>query len=172
MRLFAQALGLPQDWFADKIDRHTTNLVLSNYPDPSDEEPEGQMRAGAHTDYGTLTILRAEDKPGGLEILTRGGRWARVPIIPGSFVVNIGDLMARWTNDRWVSTMHRVAPPPPGQGRGSRRLSLTFFHQPNWDALVECIPTCLDGKPARYAPILSGDHFDNQMRKIHETKAG
>jgi len=166
MRIFALALGLDEGWFEDKIDRHMTNLVVSNYPDPVGDELPGQMRAGPHTDYGTLTILRAEDKPGGLEVLGKNGEWFRVPIVPNTFVINIGDLMARWTNDQWVSTLHRVVAPPPGQGKGSRRLSLTFFHQPNWDALVDCIPSCVgDGK--RYPPITSGDHLEAQRQAMH-----
>lgn len=166
MRIFALALNLDEQWFDDKINRHMTNLVVSNYPDPTGDEDADQMRAGPHTDYGTLTILRAEDKPGGLEILTREGEWWRVPILPDTFVINIGDLMARWTNDEWVSTLHRVTAPPPGQGAGSRRLSLTFFHQPNWDAVVECIPSCV-GDGRRYPAITSGDHLEAQRQMQH-----
>ncbi|EXS71220.1 2OG-Fe(II) oxygenase [Sphingobium sp. Ant17] len=166
MRIFAVALDLDERWFADKIDRHMTNLVVSNYPDPCGDESPDQMRAGPHTDYGTLTILRAEDKPGGLEILTKEGDWSRVPILPDTFVINIGDLMARWTNDQWVSTLHRVTAPPPGQRVGSRRLSLTFFHQPNWDAVVDCIPSCL-GEDRRYPSITSGEHLEAQRQMQH-----
>ncbi len=169
MRIFALALGLDEDWFADKTDRHMTNLVVSNYPDPAGDELPGQMRAGPHTDYGTLTILRAEDKPGGLEVLAKDGQWFRVPIVPGTFVINIGDLMARWTNDEWVSTLHRVVAPPAHKAEGSRRLSLTFFHQPNWDALVECIPSCI-GSGRRYPPITSGDHLEAQRKAMHAIK--
>jgi isopenicillin N synthase-like dioxygenase len=165
MRLFAVALGLDEHWFDDKIDKHMTNMTLSNYPDQPDELPAGQLRAGAHTDYGSMTILKSEDKPGGLEVQTKAGAWAAVPIVPGTFIINIGDLMAQWTNDQWVSTMHRVANPPRDQATGSRRQSLIFFHQPNYDAVVQCLPSCV-GPAARYAPTTSGDHLWGKMLKM------
>jgi isopenicillin N synthase-like dioxygenase len=112
MRLFALGLDLDEYWFDDKIDKHMTNLTANWYPDQRVRAKPGQLRAGAHTDYGSLTILKTENKPGGLEVQTRQGNWAPVPIIPGTFIVDIGDLMAQWTNDRWISTMHRVANPP------------------------------------------------------------
>jgi isopenicillin N synthase-like dioxygenase len=159
MRLFALALGLDEHWFDGKIDRHMTNLTVSNYPEPKRAVSSRQMRAGPHTDYGSLTILRAENKPGGLEVHTPQGTWERVPILPGTLLVNLGDLMAQWTNDEWVSTLHRVVAPPIGQAKDSRRVSLTFFHQPNHDALIECIPTCRR-EAAKYAPITSGAHLE------------
>ena len=87
----------------------------------------GQIRAGAHTDYGTLTILYGKDKPGGLQAFSPEGKWIDVRPPPGAFVVNIGDMMARWTNDRWVSTLHRVVNPPRSEDR-AERLSIAFFH--------------------------------------------
>jgi isopenicillin N synthase-like dioxygenase len=168
MRLFALALNLDENWFDDKVDKHMTNFVVSNYPEQPHELPEGQLRAGAHTDYGSMTIIKAEDKPGGLEVLDAEGRWRPVPVVPGTFIVNLGDLMARWTNDRWVSTMHRVVNPPRDKAIGSRRQSLIFFHQPNYDAVIECLPTCLDNGRAKYAPITSGEHLLMKMQKTHD----
>lgn len=165
MRLFALALDLPEHWFDDKIDKHMTNFTVSNYPDQPDALAPGQLRAGAHTDYGSLTILKAEDRPGGLEVLTKGGEWAAAPVVPGSFIINIGDLMAQWTNDQWVSTLHRVVNPPRDQAVGSRRQSLIFFHQPNYDARVECLPSCV-GEGALYPPTTSGEHLQDKMRKM------
>jgi isopenicillin N synthase-like dioxygenase len=165
MRLFALALGLDEHWFDDKIDKHITNLTLSNYPDQTVDPLPGQLRAGAHTDFGSLTILRTEDRPGGLEVLTSAGRWVAVPIVPGTFIVNIGDLMAQWTNDRWISTMHRVVNPPPKQTNSTRRQSIIFFHQPNYDADIECLPTCRAGSP-RYATITSGEHLMTKIRQM------
>lgn len=160
MRIFAMALDLEPGFFDDKIDRHISSLRLAFYPDQGDAPEAGQLRAGAHTDYGSLTILRIEDAPGGLQVQDRDGRWVDVPAIPGSFVVNIGDLMQQWTNDRWVSTLHRVVNPPRDRALGSRRLSLVFFHQPNHDAMVECIPSCAStAEPPRYAPTTSGAHW-------------
>ena len=93
------------------------------YPEQSAPPAPGQLRAGAHSDYGVLTILRTEDAPGGLQVRTRAGRWSDVSHIPGSFVVNIGDAMMRWTDDRWVSTQHRVVNPPVAPARSLRGVS-------------------------------------------------
>ena len=83
-----------------------------------------------------------------------------MPIVDGAFIVNIGDLMARWTNDRWVSTLHRVVNPPQDRFAGSRRQSLVFFHNPNYDAVIEGLPTCRNGGgKAKYPPITSGDYL-------------
>jgi isopenicillin N synthase-like dioxygenase len=84
--------------------------------------------------------------------------------VPGTFIINLGDLMAQWTNDRWVSTMHRVVNPPRDLKTGTRRQSLIFFHQPNYDAVIECLPTCADGR-AKYAPITSGEHLHAKVAK-------
>lgn len=168
MRLFALGLDLDEHWFDKKVDKHISAFQLSNYPEQIQEPKKGQLRASAHSDWGSLTILKAEDKPGGLEVFS-GGEWQPVPIIPGTFIVNIGDLMARWTNDRWVSTLHRVVNPPRDKIGSSRRLSLVFFHQPNYDALVECIPTCREGA-AKYPPVESGDYL--RMRVTQTFKTG
>ena len=127
----------------------------------------GQLRAGAHSDYGSLTILRADSAAGGLEIFNPQKQWQPVPSIPQGFIVNIGDLMARWTNDRWVSTLHRVVNPPPASTGSARRQSVAFFHQPNWDAEITCIPTCLaPGEKPKYPPVRSGEYL---MQKFHST---
>ena len=152
---FALALGLSEEWFADKLDHHISNVRALHYPEQPEGALPGQLRAGAHTDYGSLTILLTQDAPGGLNVRTQTGEWIDVPSLPGSFVVNIGDLMAQWTNDRFVSTLHRVVNPP--AGAGTRRLSIAFFHQPNHDAVIECIDTCR-GAGERYAPVTSGEH--------------
>ena len=81
-----------------------------------------------------MTILRTEDAPGGLQVQTRAGEWLDVHAVPGSFVVNLGDMMARWTNDRWPATLHRVAVPPADCAAGSRRQTIVFFHDPRADA--------------------------------------
>lgn len=169
MELCARALDLEPEWFADKFDKHITNMVISNYPDQPEALEEGQVRAGAHTDYGGLTILKTEDKPGGLEVQTADGRWEPVPIVPGAFIINLGDLMAQWTNDEWVSTMHRVVNPPRDKGIGSRRLSLVFFHQPNYDAEIECIPTCCTDKARKYAKTTSLGHLEMKMNQMNDT---
>jgi isopenicillin N synthase-like dioxygenase len=159
MRLFAVALYLPEDFFADKIDRHISSVRLINYPEQPDAPATGQLRAGAHSDYGSLTILKVDDAPGGLQARDRSERWIDIAHVPGTLVVNLGDLMMQWTNDRWVSTLHRVVNPPRDQALGSRRTSLAFFHQPNYDARIECLPACCQDRPAKYPPTTSGAHW-------------
>ena len=119
MGVFALALKLPEDFFASFIDAPVSALRALNYPALSAPAKPGRIRAGAHTDYGSLTILLPQAGSRGLEILTPDARWVEVPPRPGAFVVNIGDLMARWTNDRWISTLHRVVIPEDGGASGA-----------------------------------------------------
>jgi isopenicillin N synthase-like dioxygenase len=167
MTLFADALQLPSDYFDSRIDRHTSALRLLNYPTLSESPEPGQLRAGAHTDYGTVTVLHA-GAPEGLEVLVpsrAGDRWTAVPRVAGALIVNLGDAMARWTNDRWRSTLHRVVIPPAGLAATSRRQSIAFFHNANWDAVIECIPSCLaEGESPRYDPVTAGDHLMSKFR--------
>eukprot|EP00808_Paulinella_micropora_P026376 g59038.t1 len=100
LRIFALALGQPENWFDDKIDRHRSSLRAINYPAQRHTPPEGQLRASEHTDYGTLTIL-AQDGTGGLEAKDRNNVWHPIHNVDNSFIINLGDLMAMWTNDRW-----------------------------------------------------------------------
>jgi isopenicillin N synthase-like dioxygenase len=165
MRLFALGLGLPERHFAPTIDRAISALRLLNYPDQAADPVPGQLRAGAHSDYGSLTILLQEQAPGGLEVEGLDGTWHPVPAVPGAFVVNLGDLMARWTNDRWRSTMHRVVNPPRNARGSTRRQSIAFFHQPNWDAEVVCLSTCLAaGENPKYPPVKSGPYLASKFR--------
>jgi isopenicillin N synthase-like dioxygenase len=160
MRLFALALGLPEGYFDSSVDRSISRLRVRNYPAPLEPPVPGQLRAGAHSDYGSLTILKTEDRPGGLQVLGKDDDWLDVPHRPGCFVVNIGDMLARWTNDRWVSTLHRVVNPPPDRAADSRRQSVVFFQNPNYDALVSCLPGCTDAaNPPKYPPTTSGGHL-------------
>lgn len=168
MRLFALALGLDEEFFQDKIDEHITNFSAIYYPSQDSAPMKNQLRAGAHTDYGSLTLVHQEDAPGGLQVQT-GGEWIDVPYIPDTYVVNIGDLMAEWTNDRWVSTLHRVVNPPEEKRNVSGRLSLCFFHQPNYDAKIEVLETCCGpDNPAKYANTTSGEHVTMKVTK-HRT---
>lgn len=158
MATFARALGLPADWFAPLIDRHGSALRLAHYPALTDPAAvAGRDRAGAHTDYGTLTILWTDGRPG-LQFQRPDGEWVDVVAEPGSFVVNLGDLMQRWTNDRWRSTMHRVV----AVADGAPRRSIPFFHNANWDARIECLVA--DGEPPRYPPTTAGHHLMEKYR--------
>jgi len=92
------------------------------------------------------------------------GEWVDAPVVPNCFIINLGDLMARWTNNALVSTLHRVVNPPQDSGTESRRLSLVFFHNPNYDAEVKCIPTCLKpGETPQYPATTSGEHLRRQF---------
>ena len=162
MRLAALALDVDEAFFDDKVDRSIGTMRLNYYPaQPSPPRP-GQLRASAHTDYGGFTILSGEDVPGGLQVRTRGERWVDVPTSPTTFVVNIGDLLMRWTNDRWLSNMHRVVNPPAPVAPGAARLSIAFFNHPNYDTLVECLPS---QGPAKHPPVLSGEYRDMKYAK-------
>lgn len=170
MRLFARGLGLDPGYFDHLIDESPSAMRAINYPAQPVPPVPGQLRAGAHTDYGTLTILRQDDAPGGLEVRSpHTGRWVPVPSVPGAFVVNVGDLLARWTNDRWRSTLHRVVNPPIEPGRDTRRQSMPFFHNANYHARIECLPTCLaPGAEPTYPPVLAGPHLMSKFRKTLE----
>eukprot|EP00928_Gymnodinium_smaydae_P047026 TRINITY_DN31366_c0_g1_i1.p1 TRINITY_DN31366_c0_g1~~TRINITY_DN31366_c0_g1_i1.p1 ORF type:complete len:350 (+),score=45.45 TRINITY_DN31366_c0_g1_i1:209-1258(+) len=153
---FALALELEPAWFKGKIDRHLSALRFINYPNLAGVEvAAGAVRASAHTDYGTITIL----KSGGPGLQVSKDRdeplWHDVPFVEDAFVVNLGDLMRRWTNDTWCSTLHRVINPPKGlEEKWGRRQSIAFFHNLNADANVEVIPTCVtDKSPLLYDPI-------------------
>lgn len=159
LRLSALALDLPERFFDPKIARHIGRLTLRLYPQQKAAPLPGQLRAGAHTDYGTVTILRPGDSVGGLQVADRQGQWHDVPVIPDSFVINQGDLMARWTNDHWISTLHRVVNPPAEASGGNRRLSIVFFHHPDYDALIECLPTCKDSEGAKYPPVTVAEYY-------------
>jgi len=160
-RISALALGLPENFFEDKIDRHITAARINYYPRQDDPPAEGQLRAGAHTDYGMLTILSGESAPG-LQVQTRSGEWVDVATDKYRFVCNIGDLLMRWTNDRWVSNTHRVLNPPREMAKAASRMSIAFFHHPNYDAKIECIPGCAGDAPPKYEPVLSGDFRDRK----------
>lgn len=163
MQLFATALRLEEKFFDPYIDQPISALRALNYPAQKKPPEIGQLRAGAHSDYGSLTILLPEENSVGLEILTLSGQWELVPAIPNTFIINIGDLMARWTNDRWISTLHRVV----NKGSINKRQSLAYFHQPNWNAEIQCLSCCLqDGELPKYPPVKSGPYL---MEKFKST---
>jgi isopenicillin N synthase-like dioxygenase len=159
--VFALALGLPEGWFRAATDRSTTTLRVLNYERRATDPPvaEGQMRMGAHTDYGVVTVLLADPVPG-LQVLAPGGQWHDVLPEPGALLVNLGDMTARWTNDRWRSTLHRVVPPPADERGRAKRRSAAFFFDANYDAVIECLPTCQSAaRPAKYARVVAGEHL-------------
>lgn len=164
MSSFAMALGLPADHFDKMIDQHFSTGTTNNYPEPDGPPLPGQLRCGTHTDFGSLTLLVTSDAPGGLQVARDDGSWLDVKPAPDQIIVNLGDMMARWTNDRWRSTLHRVVNPPDEQSAGSRRQTMGYFLHPNFDAPIDALPGCIDAShPRRYPPILAGRHMREKL---------
>jgi len=163
MRLSAVALDLPEDYFAPFFDKMELNLRCVLYPDQPDAPGEHELRYGPHTDFSGFTILRQDAAPGGLQVRC-GTDWIDVPAVPGTLVINAGDLIQRWTNDRWVSNVHRVVNAPRDRVTGTRRLSIVLFTGPNSDAEIACLPGCGE---AKYPPILAGLHSEERMRQTY-----
>lgn len=162
MRLAALALGVDEGFFEDKIDRSIGTMRLNYYPAQALPPRPGQLRASAHTDYGGFTILSGENVPGGLQVKARQGQWIDVLTTPTHFVVNIGDLLMRWTNDRWLSNLHRVVNPPRGDGPSRPRVSIAFFNHPNYDVMIECLAPSGE---AKHEPVFSGAYRDLKYTK-------
>jgi isopenicillin N synthase-like dioxygenase len=159
MRMSALALDLPENYFGPFYEEPALTLRFVSYPDQETPPRDGQLRYGAHHDYGGLTILRQDDAPGGLQIADLEGNWHDATPVAGSFVINVGDLMSRWTNGRWRSTLHRVVNPPRDVTGSTRRLSLVAFTGPNEKTEVACLPTCAGpGRPAPLPPVRAGDY--------------
>jgi isopenicillin N synthase-like dioxygenase len=160
LKAFALGLDLDENFFEPKLDRHISALRANNYPDQQGiEVPAGSIRCSAHTDYGTVTILKSGGP--GLQVSKDKDcpTWHDVPFVEDGFVINLGDLMRRWTNDKWSSTLHRVINPPTDKvASWGRRLAIAFFHNLNKDAVVEAIPSCIsEARPALYDPIIAGE---------------
>ncbi len=163
---FELALQLPTDFLVNLHTQGEHTLRLLHYP-PLDQplEPE-QIRAGEHSDYGSLTLL-FQDDVGGLEVQSRSGDWLFAPCIPGTLLVNTGDLMERWTNDVFRSTQHRVGVPTGDRSHRSR-YSIAFFCHPNRDAEIRGIESCLEpGATPKYPPIRAGDHLIHLLQATY-----
>ena len=173
LRLLAAALQLPHDYFERFHTHPMSALRCLNYPAPDDPRLPRQKGAGEHSDYGSVTILKPDPEVAGLQIKLPSGNWAAAPLVEDAFIVNIGDMMARWTNDRWVSTLHRVTGPAAGQSRANRRQSVAFFHNTNYDAEIECIPTCLPaGQKQKYGPVQAGRYLTERFMSAVNPASG
>ncbi|MCP4877600.1 MAG: isopenicillin N synthase family oxygenase [Gammaproteobacteria bacterium] len=159
LRLFALALDLDEAFFQPLHDNaHITWRIMRYFPG---DYAKGQYGTAPHTDFGTITLL-SQDDLGGLEVYSRDREWIRAPHIPESFIVNIGDLMACWTNDRFTSTAHRVL-----NQSGQNRYSIPMFYNPEFDTVAECLPTCYDeSNPPRYEPIHYGDYIKRIYSRV------
>ncbi|MER5214801.1 2-oxoglutarate and iron-dependent oxygenase domain-containing protein [Streptomyces sp. NPDC002838] len=159
----ARALGLESDWFVSRFTPHCSYLSLNYYPPQLTPPQATQLRQVPHTDIAGPTFLYQDGSEGGLEIQAPDGTWAPVPHRPGAFVVFMSDLMARWTNDRWKSTLHRVVNPP-STAAGTDRVSLAYFSYPNLDTLVDVVPTCRDAVGGTgYEPVVAVDWVLKRM---------
>lgn len=149
----ALSLHLPADYFEKLQKKPITIQRLLHYPPQFGKITTKEIGIGAHTDYGFLTIL-SQDKNGGLQVQNRDGEWVSAPPVPDTFIVNIGDLVQTFTNDRYISTMHRVI-----NTSGVDRYSVPFFIDLDFDAVVDVVPTCIsDTLPKKYTPYTSGAH--------------
>ena len=153
LRGFALGAGLDPEHFIRLRDRPLSRGSLQYYPPQPEDAAEDQFGVAPHTDFGVLTVL-CQDEIGGLEIRRRDGTWAAMPPIPGTLVVNIGDLLERWSNRRYRSTVHRVI-----NASGRERLSLVLAYDPNFETLVDPRAFCTAGETPHDAPITCGDYL-------------
>ncbi|MEO5738540.1 MAG: 2OG-Fe(II) oxygenase family protein [Variovorax sp.] len=166
VQLIAMSLGLPARTLDHHFARPTTFLRALHYP-PQMCTENGEFGSAPHTDYGVITLL-AQDDSGGLQVRPRGGDWIEAPPIANTLVLNVGDMLARWTNNRFVSTPHRVI-----NTSGRDRYSLPYFFDPGMDSLIECLPTCTDAtRPPLFAPVRYGDYLLERLNKNYDYRRG
>ena len=166
-RLVALALGLPATFLDPHFERPTVWLRLMRYPPEPPGAPRDQYGAAPHTDYGFITFL-VQDGLGGLEVRARDGGWIPAPPVPGTFVVNVADMLARCSNERWPSTPHRVR-----NVAGRDRYSVPFFWDTGLDSEIACLPTCSGpGRPPRHPPVRYGDYVLERLDRNYAYRQG
>jgi isopenicillin N synthase-like dioxygenase len=159
MTLLADALSLPANELEPWTDRQFANLVVNNYPAQPEPPLEGQVRVGSHTDRGGFTLLWADQAPGGLEVRATGSsEWTSVAFPPDVFLVQAGDLLARWTNNVIRANVHRVVNPPREAAAAAQRTALVYFHYPALDATITPAPSCVGDHPS-LPSVVSGEHL-------------
>ncbi|HZR68111.1 MAG TPA: 2-oxoglutarate and iron-dependent oxygenase domain-containing protein [Burkholderiales bacterium] len=163
LAMLALSLELDEGFFAPYYDMPGTTLRLLRYPPHPRAAQANQLGAGAHTDWGGITLL-AQDALGGLEVRNAAGEWIQATPIPDTFVVNLGDLMQRWTNDVYRSNMHRVK----NNSSSHDRYSIPFFYSPRPDSRIACMPTCASAEnPPRYAPCTAAEHTYEMFKRSY-----
>jgi isopenicillin N synthase-like dioxygenase len=151
---FALALDMPRDFFRKLYKHPLVRMRLLHYPPQPADAGDDQFGAAPHTDWGCMTLLWQDDV-GGLEVKNRSGQWIKAPTMEGTFVVNIGDMLARWSNDLFVSTPHRVV-----NASGRERYSIPCFYDPDFDTVVECLPNCSSPEnPPKYPKTVAGEYI-------------
>ena len=164
LKAIARFLKIDEDYFVDTVRDGNSVMRLLHYP-PIQGEPGSNVRAGAHEDINTITLLLGAEEAG-LQLLTKDGRWIPVSPKPGELVVNIGDMLQRLTNGVLRSTTHRVVNPPPDR-RGFSRYSMPFFLHFRSDFLIEPLPgTVPSGEQPKWAPITANDYLQERLREI------
>jgi isopenicillin N synthase-like dioxygenase len=165
MRGVALSLGLTVEYFDAAHEPHSGAVMLLNYPPITEPLLPGQLRSGAHTDFGTMTLLFHHGSAEGLEIQRPDCSWLHAPSIPGAAIVNVGDLLTRWTNGQLRSVLHRVVPPQ-GEGAQRPRYSATLFYEPRHEVVISCLEPCQSPtKPALYPPITAGERLEERRRE-------
>jgi isopenicillin N synthase-like dioxygenase len=160
LRAIALSLELPDAFFVERYRKPLARGSIIYYPPQPPDLGASQFGVSAHTDYGCLTIL-SQDSNGGLQVRNRAGEWIAAPPIPGTFVINIGDLLARWTNDVFTSTPHRVI-----NASGRPRYSIAVFFDPDYDTPIEALPACVKpGTAPAYPPVSCGDYIVGRFDK-------
>ena len=170
LRATAVSLDLPEDFFAQRYTKPIARTGLLYYPDQEPDRGDDQFGVAAHTDYGCLTVL-SQDSSGGLQVMNKEEQWVEAPPIADTFVINVGDLLARWTNDRFTSTSHRVI-----NRSGHARYSISHFYDPTYEAIVDPRDAGLPaGVESKYEPVLAGEYvlgrFDSTMAYREKFKA-
>ncbi|MEH1787352.1 MAG: 2-oxoglutarate and iron-dependent oxygenase domain-containing protein [Nostoc sp.] len=165
LQAYALALELPEDFLTTRHNQQNHTLRLLHYPPLQTLPKPEQVRAGEHSDYGSITLL-FQDDVGGLEVQTASREWIAAPAIPDTVVVNTGDLMQRWTNDIFCSTKHRVMIPSDNRVKQSR-YSIAFFCHPNDDTEIACLESCQKEQSPIYPPILAGEYLLSRLQATY-----
>ncbi len=168
LHAFAIALDTPKDFFVEKHAAHDHTMRVLHYPalGEAGQDDDAKPRAGGHTDYGSITLL-FQDDVGGLEVRSLDGEWRFAPPIPGTVLINTGDLMQRWTNDVFRSTPHRVGASLT-ENAGRDRYSVAFFCHPDMSADISCLDSCHDQqRPAQYPPITAHEHLMERLEATY-----